>query len=271
MRTKTLIVLLGLASLLFAIPALATPPQTAAHVDPNAPCYRWPAVDMDGDGVFDRVDHCVNTPPGCIVDEWGCEHDADGDGVCDGVDICPDTPKGVKVDKKGCPVGMVEAYRAQPPATPPQPEQKETTPPPPPPPPPSKAEADLLTGVIRLDNVYFDTGKATLLPDSKTQLDELGLALKKHPELKIEVGGHTDSRGTNKLNQRLSQERANAVRQYLIDNGDVQADNITAVGYGEGHPLVSPEKNDEDRARNRRVEIKVLNPEALPRGVKIEK
>jgi outer membrane protein OmpA-like peptidoglycan-associated protein len=56
----------------------------------------------------------------------------------------------------------------------------------------------------------------------------------------------------------------------LIDNSGVDGTNITAVGYGESHPLVSPEKNDEDRGRNRRVELKVLNPEVLPKGVKIQ-
>ena len=270
MRPRHLFGLLTLA-VLCASPAFAQPPQSAAHVDPKAPCYRWPAVDMDGDGVFDRVDHCVNTPPGCTVDQWGCERDSDGDGVCDGVDQCPDTPAGVKVDKKGCPVGMPEAMNATPPATPPQPEQKETPKQEAPPtPPPSKAEEGLLTGVIRLDNVYFETAKATLLPESKTQLDELATALRKHPELKVEVGGHTDSRGTASYNQKLSQARADAVRSYLVDNG-VDAGTITAVGYGESRLLVNPEKNDEDRARNRRVELRVLNPEALPKGIKIEK
>src|SRR5258708_697840 len=119
MRTKIRFGFVLLA-LLCAAPAFATPPQSAAHVDPKAPCFRWPAVDMDGDGVFDRVDHCIDTPPGGPVDEWGCQHDADGDGVCDGVDQCPDTPQGVKVDKKGCPVGMPEAMHAMPPATPPR-------------------------------------------------------------------------------------------------------------------------------------------------------
>lgn len=271
MRLRHLFGFLPLA-LLCASPAFAAPPSTAAHVDPKAPCFRWPAVDMDGDGVFDRVDRCINTPPGCVVDEYGCEHDADGDGVCDGVDQCPDTPHGVKVDRKGCPVGMPEAMKSMPPATPPKPEAKEVPQPAPPPmPPPSKAEEDLLTGVIRLDNVYFETAKATLLPESRTQLDELGLALRKHPELKVEVGGHTDSRASARYNQKLSQERADMVRQYLVENAGIDAASITAVGYGESKLMVDPEKNDEDRARNRRVEIKVLNPEALPKGVKIQR
>ena len=54
----------------------------------KAPCFRWPAVDLDGDGVFDRIDRCNNTPVGCTVDKWGCETDSDKDGVCDGRDLC---------------------------------------------------------------------------------------------------------------------------------------------------------------------------------------
>ena len=59
----------------------APPPKNASYVDPDAPCFRWPAVDYDADGVFDRIDRCTNTPAGCTVDKWGCESDADGDGV----------------------------------------------------------------------------------------------------------------------------------------------------------------------------------------------
>src|SRR5438552_55269 len=89
--------IIGLVALALAAGAEAQP-RTAAHVDPKAPCYRWPAVDMDGDGVFDRIDRCVDTPKGCVVDAHGCQTDADGDGVCDGIDRCPDTPHGSPVD-----------------------------------------------------------------------------------------------------------------------------------------------------------------------------
>src|SRR2546428_10616210 len=75
------------------------------HWDPHAPCFRWPAVDMDQDGVFDRIDHCVSTPKGCVVDAYGCETDSDGDGVCDGRDHCLTTPRGMKVDANGCAQG----------------------------------------------------------------------------------------------------------------------------------------------------------------------
>src|SRR5262249_49603306 len=100
MRTFSLACLLGATGC--AAPAWAQPPLKAAHRDPDAPCYRWPAVDMDGDGVFDRIDRCINTPKGCTVDKWGCETDGDHDGVCDGLDKCPDTPAGMRVDASGC-------------------------------------------------------------------------------------------------------------------------------------------------------------------------
>ncbi|NOT34718.1 MAG: hypothetical protein HOP12_11185, partial [Candidatus Eisenbacteria bacterium] len=92
--------------LVIAAAAYASPPRNAAHVDPKAPCFRWPAIDVDGDGVFDRVDHCPNTAKGCSVDEWGCQTDADGDGVCDELDKCPGTAAGATVDEKGCADGQ---------------------------------------------------------------------------------------------------------------------------------------------------------------------
>src|SRR5262245_61796375 len=120
------------------------------HRDPNAPCFRWPAVDMDEDGVFDRVDNCVGTPKGCAVDRWGCETDQDHDGVCDGLDHCPDTPVGDRVDANGCVEGA----------------QREA------PPPVSEAERQLVEGGrIRLENIYFESESAKLLPESASSLD----------------------------------------------------------------------------------------------------
>jgi len=94
--------------------------KAAAHVDPAAPSYSWPAVDYDQDAVPDRVDRCNNTPTGCIVDKQGCQVDSDGDGICDGIDQCPDTPRGVRVDGVGCSAAKPRA--AIPAASPPAPE-----------------------------------------------------------------------------------------------------------------------------------------------------
>jgi OOP family OmpA-OmpF porin len=241
------------------------------HVDPKAPCFRWPAVDMDGDGVFDRIDRCVSTPPGCTVDEYGCHADADDDGVCDGVDQCPNTPAGEDVDEQGCSelqrragrttTAPAPEARPTPPAAAPQPET---------PKPVSETERKLLeTGRIRLENIYFETASARLLPESEASLREAGDALEKFPDLELEIEGHTDTRGSAAFNQRLSQARAEAVREYLLANFHLRAGNLTAKGYGETRPETR-ERNEEELLRNRRVEIRVTNPEELPKGVEVE-
>jgi OOP family OmpA-OmpF porin len=240
------------------------------HKDPEAPCFRWPAVDMDEDGVYDRVDNCVNTPKGCVVDRFGCETDADHDGVCDGVDKCPNTPDGMKVDKNGCSEGSADLSRAaEPPSA--KPVEHEKAPPPPAEKPVSEMERQLVEGgSIRLENVYFETNSASLLPESETTLNEAGRTLEKFANLRLEIQGHTDTRGAASYNLRLSQSRSESVRKYLLDHFSLSAENLFAKGYGETQPETR-EQNDEELLRNRRVVIKVLNPEALPRGVKIEK
>jgi len=193
-------------------------------------------IDSDGDGVFDGLDQCPNTPAGLKVDDKGCTVDSDGDGVVDGTDRCPDTPAGVKVDAEGCPVELIEK------------------------------ETELLdTGMIRLQDVNFETGKADLLPESHASLDQVGQILSKWPELQIEVGGHTDSRGSEALNQRLSEARANSVLDYIKGKfPNLKAEQFTAKGYGESKP-VAPNNTDLGRAKNRRVEFVVLNKDVLKR------
>ena len=250
-------------------PAFAQLPSTIEKVDPKAPCFRWPAVDLDKDGVYDRIDRCDNTPLGAIVDEWGCPLDGDRDGVYDGLDKCPDTPAGEKVDRDGCSSVQLSGSsrsrteaRTEPPPAPA---------PPPPTPPVSETERQLVEGGrIRLENVYFETASANLLPESESTLNEVGAVLEKFVDLKLEVQGHSDSRGSAAFNRKLSQARAESVRGYLLQHFHLRDDNLLAKGYGETQ-LEVKERNDEDRQRNRRVEIKVLNPEALPRGVKVER
>ncbi len=191
-------------------------------------------TDADGDGVFDGLDQCPDSPKGCKVDEKGCPIDSDGDGVCDGVDQCDNTPAGLKVDANGCPIEINEK------------------------------ETELLdTGVIRLQNINFDTGKASLKPESYPVLDEVGRILQQYPTLQIEIGGHTDSRGNKTLNERLSQMRADSVLTYIRNSFPlISPSQFTAKGYGPNVP-VAPNTNELGRARNRRVEFKVLNTEAL--------
>jgi len=264
-RTPWLFTLLLLFA--FAAPAFAI---TGSQVDPKAPCFRWPAVDYDGDGVFDRVDNCPNTPKGCTVDRYGCHSDTDGDGVCDGVDQCANTPAGAEVDDRGCSQSDRAGRNVPPPSTPakqverPAPAVTET------PKPVSEVERKLVeSGRIRLENVYFETGSARLLDESETTLKEVGEALEKFPGLKIEIEGHTDTRGSAAFNQRLSQSRSESVRSYLLNHFHLEADQLMARGYGESQPETK-ERNEEELLRNRRVELKVLNPEVLPRNVKVE-
>lgn len=104
-----------------------------------------------------------------------------------------------------------------------------------------------------LRGVNFATGKATLIGDSKQILDRVAASLVEHPEVRIEVAGHCDSQGGDDYNLKLSDLRANAVRNYLIEKG-VAADRLVARGYGETQPIAD-NSTPEGRAENRRVEL----------------
>jgi outer membrane protein OmpA-like peptidoglycan-associated protein len=115
---------------------------------------------------------------------------------------------------------------------------------------------------IVLNNIYFEYDKAELLEESNSTLDVLVNNLKEHPEVSIEIGGHTDSNGEDKYNLRLSDRRAKAVVQYLVSKG-INKNRLVAVGYGESQPVADNTNadgsdNPEGRAKNRRTEFKVI-------------
>lgn len=110
--------------------------------------------------------------------------------------------------------------------------------------------------VFKLENVYFDFAKATLRPESYPALNELVDLLKAKPTMTIEVGGHTDDVGDDQSNMVLSQQRADAVHNYLIGKG-IAANRVQAKGYGETMPVASG-TSDEARQKNRRTEVKIL-------------
>ena len=203
--------------------------------------------------------------------------DSDGDGVPDALDKCPDTPHGVAVNADGCSADQLAALAAaaQPaPAAPapapaaPAPEPAAAAPAPAAPSPPS-AEQELAThGSIRLENVYFQTNSARLTPASNAPLDEAGAALEKFPGLKVEVEGHTDSRGVPAHNLRLSQARAETVRHYLLAHFHLEPDQLVAKGYGSSQAETKG-RTAADLRRDRRVVLRVLNPEALPQNVEV--
>jgi OmpA-OmpF porin, OOP family len=194
--------------------------------------------DDDKDSVPNGIDRCAATPKGATVDATGCPTDTDGDGVYDGIDRCPNTPSGAQVTSEGCPLEMMEK------------------------------ETELLdTGMIRLHDINFETGRAELAPESYDVLDVVGQVLVKWPDLKVEVGGHTDSRGPEGMNQSLSEARASTVLSYLTQKfPSLKPSQFSVRGYGESRPI-APNTTKLNMAKNRRVEFVVLNKDVLKRQV----
>jgi outer membrane protein OmpA-like peptidoglycan-associated protein len=165
--------------------------------------------------------------------------DSDNDGVNDDRDQCPETPANSYVNNVGCPASPT-ASAAEP--------VLDSGP---------VLETAKAGDTIVLKGVTFESGKAVLRADSETILDGVAETMVKRPELRVEIGGHTDDRGAEAYNQDLSQRRADTVMAYLVAHG-VDAGRLSAAGYGEAQPV---ETNDtaEGRERNRRVELKVLD------------
>ncbi|MGQ9864384.1 MAG: FG-GAP-like repeat-containing protein [Bacteroidia bacterium] len=109
---------------------------------------------------------------------------------------------------------------------------------------------------IVLKNIYFDYDKATLRPESMEELDRVVRFLRENPSLNVEIGGHTDSDGSDEYNLRLSQARAQAVVDYLVSRG-LSPDKLRAKGYGESRPVV-PNTTPENKQLNRRTELKII-------------
>ena len=179
-----------------------------------------PREDADEDGVFDDVDECPeeagDAPTGCPPEE---PIDTDEDGVPDEKDECPGKPG----DKpKGCPPERPEEF------------------------------IDRFT----LSGVSFESGSAKLTDAAIKDLEKLTRALEKFPEVKVEIVGHTDSKGNDKKNRKLSLQRADAVRDQLVKTG-VAKDRLSTRGAGEDEPLDSNETED-GRANNRRIEFRVI-------------
>jgi outer membrane protein OmpA-like peptidoglycan-associated protein len=177
--------------------------------------------DTDGDGVSDKDDKCPTVKG--AKDNAGCPWaDTDGDSVLDKDDKCPDV-KGT-VANQGCPEVTSEVMDAV------------------------KVEAK---------SIYFNSGKSTFkTKDVPARLDAIALIINKYPNAKFSVEGHTDSDGSDKFNQKLSEDRAAAVVSYLVKNG-VAANRLTSVGFGESKPVDS-NKTKAGKANNRRTEVKLV-------------
>lgn len=107
-----------------------------------------------------------------------------------------------------------------------------------------------------LNNIFFDSGKFDLRSESFAELDKLQKLLKQNPTLKVEISGHTDNVGKDSENQILSEKRALAVVNYLLNNG-TNVLNIKSIGYGSSKPML-PNDSEENRQINRRIEMKIL-------------
>jgi len=111
--------------------------------------------------------------------------------------------------------------------------------------------------VFTFRNIYFDLNKATLRPESYPVLDSIARMLLENPTVKVEIGGHTDTRGSFTYNLRLSQSRAESVRQYLISRG-VEPERLIAKGYGASKPIIKNARTEAEHEQNRRVEFRIL-------------
>ncbi len=198
--------------------------------------------DKDGDGVLDAEDACVDVKGVKTSDPAtnGCPGDRDGDTIRDDKDACPDEKGKADPDptKNGCP-GSVRVTE---------------------------------TEIIILQQVQFDTAKATIKKVSDPLLDEVAGVFREHPEiLKIEVQGHTDNKGVAAQNKTLSQSRADSVKKALIKRG-INGDRLVPKGYGQDKPIAD-NGTDEGRQKNRRVQFLIIEkttkdkappPDALP-------
>lgn len=117
-----------------------------------------------------------------------------------------------------------------------------------------KVEAEH-TGWVIASDYLFDFDKSVIKKKYYSKLDEIAVLIKKEPNMRVEVQGHTDSVGTDKYNMGLSLRRANAVRNYFIKKSGIAAKRLTVVGFGESKPVATNE-TAEGRAQNRRVELK---------------
>ncbi len=250
------------------LPLGADPAATPKADEPKEPDTRIviSPPDTDGDQIPDDMDDCPNTPKGAVINVRGCEHDSDKDGVPNSADACPGTPVGANVDAKGCqldsdadgviddidqcrntPQGasvMADGCALRNDCRIPAPGQRIDA-------------SGCATGAVVLQGVTFETASADLTAPAKRALDDVARAIGATDQIRLEVAGHTDNVGDANYNLRLSQLRANAVRNHLLNQG-VDGKVLIAKGYGATRPLAS---NDSPvgRKNNRRVELVVID------------
>lgn len=180
------------------------------------------------------------------------EKDSDGDGVIDRLDRCPNTPMGVEVDEYGCPIEKGVAPAPMDSDADGVPDSSDICPGT-----PAGAVIDERGCWVLNQDYLFDFDKATLKPQYYSMLDDVVRVMEANPGLRVEIQGHTDSIGSHDYNMNLSQRRAKAVRDYLVNQAGIASSRVTTVGFGETRPIAT-NATKEGRAKNRRVELNPL-------------
>lgn len=176
-------------------------------------------LDTDNDGVIDSKDNCANTPAGRKVNSLGCQLDADRDGVVDAQDNCPSTSTNLAVDGKGCPILDVSMMR-------------------------------------QALEVNFAFDESDIEPGYDSDIRKFAEFMREYSHTSVVIEGHTDSDGPDDYNQGLSERRANAVMNDLVNTYGIDASRLSAVGYGESRPAMN-NSSAAGKAENRRIEAEV--------------
>jgi outer membrane protein OmpA-like peptidoglycan-associated protein len=231
-------------------------------------------VDTDGDGIADPDDECPNEPG--IAANGGCPlSDRDGDGVPDKDDLCPDRAGTVAMSgcpdtdgdgvsdrdddcpreagtaaMRGCPDSDGDGLADRDDKCPKQagPRTNQGC--------PEITQEDREVIEFAIQNINFETGSARLAVSSRGVLDQVEDILRRYPGYKLAIGGHTDSVGSEELNQRLSEQRANSVYDYLVEKG-INAARMSYKGFGESMPIADNRYKD-GREQNRRVTLDLM-------------
>lgn len=176
--------------------------------------------DSDGDGIIDKNDRCPNVAG--LEQFAGCP-DTDGDGIPDSRDECPEEIG--PASNNGCPEPVIE-------------------------------ETVIQQINFNAQEVQFELNSAKLTSDSDTRLDNIVKIMKEFPTSRFTIYGYTDNTGPEEYNLKLSRDRAESVKSYMVDKG-INANRLEAGGFGEKNPI-APNDTKEGRAKNRRVEIKLV-------------